>query len=116
LLMYAEALIEQNKVAQAIPYINRVRQRTSVNMPALSLTLSQEEARTALRNERMYELALEQCRMKDAIRWGAQFAENEFDLSGIEAFEFSKHRYLPIPQSEIDYNLAIDNTDQNPGY
>jgi hypothetical protein len=116
LLMLAESLIEQNKVSEAIPFINQVRQRPSVNMPTLPLTLSQSEARTALRNERMWELSLEQIRMKDVIRWGATVAEQEYDLSGIEAFEYSTHRYFPIPQSEIDFNLAIENTDQNPGY
>ena len=116
LLMYAEALIEQDKVSEAIPFINRVRQRPTVNLPELPLTLSKEEARTALRNERLWEFGLEQIRMKDAIRWGADFAENEFDISGIEAFDFNTHRYFPIPQQEIDYNLAIDDSDQNPGY
>jgi hypothetical protein len=116
LLMYAESLIEQNKVSVAIPFINRVRQRPSVNLPALASNLSQVEARTALRNERLWELTLEQIRMKDVIRWGADVAEQEFDLSGIEAFEYVTHRYFPIPQTEIDFNLAIDNSDQNPGY
>ena len=116
LLMYAESLIEQNKVSAAIPYINQVRQRPSVNLPELPANLSQSEARTALRNERLWELTLEQIRMKDVIRWGATFAEQEFDLSGIEAFEYATHRYFPIPQSEIDFNLAIDNSDQNTGY
>lgn len=116
LLMLAESLIEQDKAGEAIPFINQVRQRASVNMPALPLTLTQSEARTALRNERMWELTLEQIRLKDVLRWGPTVAEQEFDLSGIEAFEYSTHRYLPIPQSEIDFNLSIDNSDQNPGY
>jgi hypothetical protein len=87
-----------------------------VNLPALASNLSQSDARTALRNERLWELTLEQIRMKDVIRWGAEVAEQEFDQSGIEAFEYVTHRYFPIPQTEIDFNLAIDNSDQNPGY
>lgn len=115
LLMYAETLIEQNK-AGAVPLINRVRQRTSVNMPPLALDLGQDDARIALRDERLWELGLEQIRLKDALRWGKVFADQEILLSGIAGFNYSIYRYLPIPLSEIDFNLAIDNADQNFGY
>jgi hypothetical protein len=115
LLMYAEALNEQGKTPLAIPHINRVRARASVNLPPISAT-DQAGVRQAIRDERLWELGLEQIRKKDVLRWGADVAENEFDISGIEAFDYAIHRYLPIPQSEVDANLSIENTDQNPGY
>jgi hypothetical protein len=116
LLMYAEALNEQGKTTEAIALVNQIRSRPTVNLPAISTELSQTEAREAIRNERLWELSLEQVRKKDVLRWGAEFAEQEFDIAGIEAFEYSTHRYLPIPQEEIDFNQALTNADQNSGY
>lgn len=116
LLMYAEVLNELGRTPEAIALVNRVRTRPSVNMPAIPTALSQTEARQAIRNERLWELGLEQTRRKDVLRWGAEAAEAEFDLSGIEAFEYNIHRYLPIPQEEIDFNQALTEADQNPGY
>jgi tetratricopeptide (TPR) repeat protein len=116
LLMYAEALNEQGKTAEAIQYLNQVRQRPSTDLPSLSTSLSQSEAREAIRSERLWELGLEQSRMKDALRWGAAFAEQEYDIAGIETFDYGVHRYMPIPQQEIDRNQALTNADQNPGY
>lgn len=117
LLMYAEAINEQNKATNlSIPYINEVRQRPSVDLPPLALNLSQEETRQAIMNERLWELSLEQIRKKDVLRWGQAVAEAEFELAGISAFNYSTHRYLPIPLVEIDVNAAISNADQNPGY
>ncbi len=116
LLMYAEALNEQNKTAQAIPFINQVRQRPSVNMPPLALNLSQAQTRQAIMDERLWEFGLEQIRKKDVLRWGQAVAEAEFRIAGISAFRYNTHRYLPIPLAEIDVNSAIDPEDQNPGY
>lgn len=116
LLMYAEALNEQGSSPQAIALINQVRSRPTVDMPALSTALSQAETREAVRNERLWEFGLEQKRRKDALRWGAEFAEQEFDVAGIEAFDYGIHRYLPIPQEEIDFNQSLTEADQNPGY
>jgi len=117
LLMYAEAINEQNKsTSLAIEQINQVRQRPSVNLPALDLNLSQEQTRQAIRNERLWELSLEQIRKKDVLRWGQAVAEAEFQLAGIQAFSYDTHRYLPIPLVEIDVNSGISNADQNPGY
>jgi hypothetical protein len=115
LLMYAEALNEQGKTPLALPHLNRVRARASVNLPAVSVA-DQAGVRQAIRDERLWELGLEQVRKKDVLRWGPVVAESEFDISGIEAFDYSIHRYLPIPQVEVDANLSIDNADQNPGY
>jgi hypothetical protein len=63
--------------------------------------------RDAIRNERRLELALEQVRKRDLIRWGIarQVLGNRF----VEG----KHELLPIPQAEIDLN---PNLQQNPNY
>ena len=75
LLIYAEAKIEANKIDQSVyDAINKVRQRPSVNMPPLSEGLSQAELRSAVRKERLYELAGEGLRLFDIRRW--RIAEN----------------------------------------
>ena len=75
LLIYAEAKIEANKIDQSVyDAINKVRQRPSVNMPPLPEGLSQAELRSAVRKERLYELAGEGLRLFDIRRW--RIAEN----------------------------------------
>lgn len=70
LLIYAEAKIEANQIDQSVcDAINQVRQRPSVNMPTLPAGLNQAELRSAVRKERLYELAGEGLRLYDIRRW-----------------------------------------------
>lgn len=133
LLNYAEA---QNEAvgpdATVYSAINQIRQRTSVNQPALPAGLSQAQMRDAIRRERQVELAFEEHRFYDVRRWriaittenvpaggmtvtrnGSTFTyTRKVALSG-RAFE-PKHYFLPIPRSEI---LSSNNElMQNPGY
>ena len=76
LLMYAEAKIELNEVDQSVrDVINRVRARAyqveytnTAAYPAVSST-NQSELRKIVRNERRIELAWENRRFDDIIRW-----------------------------------------------
>ncbi len=71
LLIYAEAKIEANQIdASVYDAINQVRQRPSVNMPAIATGKSQIQLREILRKERLYELANEGFRLVDLRRWG----------------------------------------------
>lgn len=70
LLIYAEAKNELNQLDQsAYDAINLVRQRPSVNMPAITLGKTQPEFRSLVRKERLYELAMEGFRQTDLRRW-----------------------------------------------
>lgn len=70
LLIYAEAKIEANQIDQSVyDAINAVRQRPTVNMPALPTGLNQAQLRSAVRKERLYELACEGIRLYDIRRW-----------------------------------------------
>lgn len=70
LLNYAEAKIEANQIDQSVyDAINLVRQRPSVNMPAITSGKSQSELRSVIRKERKYELAGEGLRFFDIRRW-----------------------------------------------
>ncbi|WP_080055106.1 RagB/SusD family nutrient uptake outer membrane protein [Spirosoma aerolatum] len=112
LLMYAEVLNEQGKSADALPYLNQVRQRAK--LPALS-GLSQADTRLALERERRTEFLFEGHRWFDLVRTGraqtvlnAHYASQKLNFS-VQDFEL----LFPIPQAEIDLNPALK---QNPGY
>ncbi|GAA4785240.1 RagB/SusD family nutrient uptake outer membrane protein [Olivibacter ginsenosidimutans] len=70
LLIYAEAKIEANQIdASVYEALNAIRQRPSVDMPAIESGKSQSELRQLVRKERLYELAMEGFRMVDLRRW-----------------------------------------------
>jgi hypothetical protein len=117
LLMMAECQNEITGPAAALPFINRVRLRPSVNMPVYPTAeypcSNKAEMLEAIIHERMVELAGEQVRKRDMERWGiaATFlrAQGKNYLTG-------KHELFPIPLAEIDANNSLSNADQNPGY
>jgi len=117
LLMLAECENELGNSAKAIQLMNQVRARASVNMPAYPTKNypcdSKASVFAALQHERYVELAAEQVRNFDIIRW----RKNKKAASEpISYFVASKHELLPLPQTEIDNNPSIDPKDQNPGY
>lgn len=109
LLMAAEALIEQNiQLTEAAGYINQVRRRADPSgaiLPDISGT--QAQLRDFLRQERRLELAAEQVRRIDIIRWGLgpQVFGNKF-VAG-------KHEKFPIPQNELDSNKLLEQSPEN---
>jgi len=133
LLNYAEA---QNEAVgpdgTVYAAVNQVRQRATVNQPALPAGLSQAQMRDAIRRERQVELAFEEHRFYDVRRWKiANVTENvpaygvdvtksgttttytrKVALSG-RAFA-DKHYWLPIPRSEI--LSSNGKLSQNTGY
>jgi len=133
-LMYAEALIENNQVTEGMAQINRVRARPSVNMPPLTAT-DQNDARKKLRHERRIELNMEGLRLNDLLRWTADDGVSgsylqEIFGTGLNAkpilmrygddvtlkgqnLTFPKHLLFAIPQEELDRNKACV---QNPGW
>ena len=108
LLMAAEAYNEDGMVSEALTELNKVRERAE--LPELS-GLNQSQVREAIKKERQLELAFEGCRYWDLVRWG----DAEAELSDL-GFESGKHELLPIPQTEIAANNAIEVEDQNPGF
>jgi hypothetical protein len=100
LLMYAEAANELSMFDEARDAINQVRQRPSVNMPALTVaqTDSKEETFNAIVHERRVELAFEQHRFDDLKRWG--LADSVLAPLGYTP----RNRYFPLPQLELDVN------------
>jgi len=137
LLNYAEAKIEANSIDQSVyDAIDKVRQRSELPTVETSYGtgLSQESMRSIVRRERKVELAFENKRWWDLIRW--RTAEVEINkpimamkitknangqwvytsvpaINGNHKFDASKNYLFPIWQSIIDQNPKIT---QNPGY
>ncbi|OJV38571.1 MAG: RagB/SusD family nutrient uptake outer membrane protein [Bacteroidia bacterium 43-41] len=129
-LWYAEALNEYDPGHPDIKiYVDRVRQRQGVNMPALPSGLTQQQMRSAIRHERFVELAFEGHRFWDARRWMIASTVFNSPLKGVEitktpsnTFNYSiinvenrtfepKMHFYPIPQQEL---LKMPEWKQNP--
>ena len=135
LLNYAEAQNEASGPdATVYEALNEVRMRAG--LPNLPAGLSKSEMTERIRQERRVELAFENHRYFDLIRWGiAEQVLHDKYFHGMKitrdgsggliydpTFEVNnrpkqiflpKHNLFPIPQGEIEKN---SNLEQNPGY
>lgn len=141
LLMKAEALIELNRLGEALPIINQIRARAASsesvsrikdangddignwNIGQYTDLGSQEDARKILRWERRMELAFESKRFFDLVRWGiAAETLNGYFSSESQLREYLKDakftagrdEYLAIPEQQITVSRGLYT--QNPGY
>ena len=123
LLWKAEALIETNKVPEAIDIINDIRRRArntvladgvskapAGTLPDRDRTASKENAVKWLMHERRVELGLESHRFRDLKRWG--IAKEVLNANG-QGFQ-DRNYLFPIPQKDIDKSGG--KLTQNPGY
>jgi hypothetical protein len=100
--------------------LNQIRDRASVAMPhyptANYPTGTKDQRFRAIAHEKRVELAGEEIRNRDILRWRQQ---NKLSILGgdpIAYFTANKYELLPLPQSEIDNNEKIGKDKQNPGY
>ncbi len=140
LLMQAEAYIELNQSAKALPLINQIRIRAAAStgrlkkldgtfpsnynvQPYPATNWTQAYARRALQWERRLEFATEGDRFFDLVRWGiAEPTLNAYiniekgrrSFLNTAKFTAGRDEYLPIPQSEIQFTNGLYK--QNPGY
>jgi hypothetical protein len=137
LLNYAEAQNEYLDAPDASVYsaVNAIRQRVKVNMPALPAGLTKDQMRVAIRHERAIELAFEDHRWYDIMRWHIGPAVIAVPMYGMKViknangsftytptvlgsnfqkvYDDKQHRY-PIPRSEIYKSQGV--LVQNPGW
>ncbi|WP_312902662.1 RagB/SusD family nutrient uptake outer membrane protein, partial [Chryseobacterium taichungense] len=107
-LMQSEILIELNRAPEAIPLINRSRQRAG--LPALSSTLSANEVRVQMQEEKRREFFTEHgIRFFDLKRWGLL---NQ--LVTVKPNWKSYQASWPLPQKELLLNPKLN--PQNTGY
>ena len=102
LLMLAECEAEAGTVAQAASYINEVRSRPGVNMPAVVLA-SKNDALKAVMHERSVELSAEQVSNIDILRW----RQKGYFPSIIPDRVPGQVDLFPIPSSETSTNPLI---------
>jgi len=107
-LSKAEALNETGQTAAAIALINTIRARVFTPAKPLATTLTQAQARTAIYNERLFELTGEGKRRQDMIRNGTYTSKFQYK----EAQPGYKILF-PIPQSQLATNPLLK---QNVGY
>lgn len=121
LLCYAETLNETGATSLAIAEVNKVRARAwggTLPSDKAWTSMSQEEFRRKILDERMRELCFEGWRRMDLNRYGKLVdlvsTRNQWarENGTIQPF----HRWYPIPQTEILQNEDIGPQDQNPGY
>jgi len=107
ILMYVEALVRQNKTAQATLVPEFIKIRTRAGLPPMTIS---DLTLDNLLLERQHELALEGWQRQDLIRFGkytqAWWAKEEDNADG-------HTELLPIPEERIGDN---PNLKQNPGY
>lgn len=112
ILMLAEAANESGDGATAAANLELIRNRASGNLgPTRTIVppipyVDQAQMRTAIKNERHYELAMEGKRFYDLVRWGDAVST----LGGLGYA--NRARYYPIPQQAI--NLSGGILKQNP--
>ena len=143
LLMRAEALIQLNRQAEALPLINQIRARAKAStgrtklldgtdpsnyriseyQDGLNISWTKENAWKALMFERRLEFGMEGARFFDLVRWGiAAETLNAFlavektkrDFLNLAHFTKGRDEYYPIPQREITFTKGLYH--QNPGY
>jgi len=125
-MRYAEVLLNMaevknalNKDGEAIDYLNEVRSREGVEMPPYPTANypvdSPDEVFRAIVHERRVELAGEQIRNRDILRWRSLGKIPNVIPEPI-GYMSQKHLLLPIPQREIDGNAVLTQADQNPGW
>lgn len=113
LLLYAEALNETGKPADALPYLNQIRKRVGLADKAIT---TQADMRLAIEQERRVELAFEGHRWFDLVRTGRALPVLQVKATaiGIKTALSENNLIFPIPQSQIDINST--KIKQNPGY
>jgi hypothetical protein len=111
LLMDAEALTMQNKVADAYIPVNKVRARALLSPLAAGFT--QDQMMAEIRHQRMIEFFREGQRFYDLRRWGLleqEIKDPNTDKQNNQNFQL-KYQYLPLPQTELDANPNLTQND-----
>ena len=115
LLMAAEAATEpggDQNIQDALGWLEQVRARARGSNANIARSDNHQpgQLRDAIRHERFVELAMEEQRYYDLVRWGIDLQVLR-DEEGKELYK-EKKRLLPIPQAEIDKSGGV--LEQNP--
>jgi hypothetical protein len=115
-LIKAEAMNELGQTANGIAQANIVRSRHFATPNPISPALTQAQARTAILNERLFELAGEAKRRQDLIRAGRYTESRRFCAAATGCVRPATEPFrilFPVPLTQIQSNPQLS---QNPGY
>ncbi len=110
MLLYAELLVEDGSISEAMGYVNKIRERAGIELVPTGASAS--EAMNYVKRERKLELYLEGVRWFDMVRYGewkdltiAKYDRYKIDgayRTNVSAGNVKDGRYLlPIPISEL---------------
>lgn len=108
LLMYAEAVAESDP-AVANEALTEVRNRANLPVRTFAGTALMDE----IRHQRLMEFTYENVHYFDLIRWGllGQALQDHGTQAQIDNYDPEKHKYFPIPTSEINNNTNLEQND-----
>lgn len=122
MLLYAELLVEDGNVSEAMGYVNKIRERAGIELVPTNASAS--EAMNYVKRERKLELYLEGVRWFDMVRYGEwkdltiakydNYKTNGEYRTNVTASNVKDGRYLlPIPIAELSAapGLYQQNTD-----
>jgi len=120
LLLLAECLNDQSKSAEALPYLNQVRNRAGLGNVTVTDKSQLDEI---IAHERRVELAFENHRWLDLVRTGkaievmnaaGDVMKQEHSYLLARTYQVNEDKFIfPIPQTELTLNSLLE---QNPGY
>ncbi|KHJ39291.1 SusD family protein [Pedobacter glucosidilyticus] len=118
LLMYAEALNELNRTAEAYPLIQTVRNRAKLpNLATVKPGMNRDQMREQIFHERALEFSIEGQRINDIIRWGWLYNPTKLAMLKARDTDFNTwtpgNEYLPIPESELAANKNLSRNPAN---
>lgn len=119
-LMVAEALIKQGKAAEAVPFVNAVRERAARPGQQAAMRVAAGDLNmNFILDERARELFGEGHRWFDLARTGTLIERvKQWNADARPFITAGKHELRPIPQAQIDRTKNTDGSPfgQNPGY
>jgi len=108
LLNYAEALNEaEGPVSDVHFYMNKIRRRAG--MPDLPISLSKDQMRARIHNERAVELAFEEHRWWDVLRWKKAKEINEVPVEAMNVVKNgTAFTYTRVPLDQLYQRVFVD--------
>lgn len=124
MLLYAEILVEEGNITEAMGYVNKIRERAGITLRETNV--SSDQAMEYIKMERKLEFYLEGVRWFDQVRYGEwiettlekyeRYYINGEPRSGVSISNvYGERYYLPIPFAEMQAvpGLYTQNADWN---
>ncbi|MFH5834042.1 RagB/SusD family nutrient uptake outer membrane protein [Halalkalibaculum sp. DA384] len=115
LLMYAEAVtIDAGSVTQeAVQAVQEVRDRANLATKTMGDYANADELMEEIKHQRVMEFTYENMYYFDLIRWGdmEEALQQHGSPTQVSSYDPVKHKYFPIPTSEVVNNSNLEQND-----